>query len=1097
MDVESIASELRGSRRKLPFTAREGCPEASVDRIRSSVASKWITSVDVSSRMAPRRPQRPLTRHIFRGAGPVIGGDAVPSWASGNPYASPFPRARTWTCDANVQGLSGRRPPSGWNEEAKQLEATLAERQKRVSAKELYCQLVNATALEREKRAAPKLSSPTSPPTERLGYDGDSPEDAPPSHEFRPGAREKPAHKDDTEHQVFTANESSRIPQKPSSSPNNQEAEGDEKLHHKHSLLGIRPNASICLPDKAVREEERAQSKPQQGRHPCSETQPAPIADGDTSATCGLPSKTSQLATTLCSQLSTLVDDAYHASNNSEGLLRSSRCCSMSASDSSSSSGSSVSMGSDEGHSSYEGDSDENATGILEDLTEGIDSWLEDVDGAGREAFFALFKYDATPQFCRPSLEVIGRHGIGSNFVDGNPNIKYLPQRPIELHQISSPQPPPASPSPKVAVRRRPAHPAAMISSIPQRPKTASTAMGKAPTSTAANDKVQVSLATKAQSPSLKIDQVRQPITEEDSKRGVVPGQPSTATGVARGRPHSSPAVRSGLVVGSGEGKVADPSNKRWSPERSPTRQGMPKGADLRGGRAQVEGNKLNPPRLKRPQTADGRDIEVTRHKNPRLDDPGDPVMIAQRMMKRPLSPRRDYLMRCAERQLMPLPVINRALRIDPSTPRSDPTTVNKNSQARATADEGMEDIRITSAKEGGIHEGCLVLRHYYLGSARAKCLESAITSVPVALREVELVDSGLDGLAAEALLGVLLRRVGTICKLDLSRNRIGVQGAAGLARFIANKDCKLRFLKLDGNKAGDQAITAVLKALVKRQPPLSYLGLSDNRLTLKTMQDCAGPLLTGGLSILHLDLGWNHLNQHAVEELSDALAWNKSITKMSLRFNNSGEGIHALAEALLNNNTLTSLDLTANQASLKEDVRWRGAIALSAAVGASASIRRVALRDNPIGTAAGLYMGITLARKSGIACLIDIKGCTCFSDKTDIWSGMNARMRAARAARIAMVRARNAGIRARKRTKTSKKDKRASPGIAGKSPAADGSGDDGKKGKKTPPAKNTPPPLPPPTRPDDQLFWLDLTIDRKWDLKLNRPFDRAILGEA
>lgn len=29
------------------------------------------------------------------------------------------------------------------------------------------------------------------------------------------------------------------------------------------------------------------------------------------------------------------------------------------------------------------------------------------------------------------------------------------------------------------------------------------------------------------------------------------------------------------------------------------------------------------------------------------------------------------------------------------------------------------------------------MLRHYYLGAARAKCLESAIASVPVALREV------------------------------------------------------------------------------------------------------------------------------------------------------------------------------------------------------------------------------------------------------------------------------------------------------------------------------------------------------------------------
>ena len=48
---------------------------------------------------------------------------------------------------------------------------------------------------------------------------------------------------------------------------------------------------------------------------------------------------------------------------------------------------------------------------------------------------------------------------------------------------------------------------------------------------------------------------------------------------------------------------------------------------------------------------------------------------------------------------------------------------------------------------------------------------------------------------------------------------------------------CALRTLNLDGNKAGDQPVTVVLKALVRHQPPVSHLGLSDNRLTVKTMQ--------------------------------------------------------------------------------------------------------------------------------------------------------------------------------------------------------------------------------------------------------------------
>ena len=42
--------------------------------------------------------------------------------------------------------------------------------------------------------------------------------------------------------------------------------------------------------------------------------------------------------------------------------------------------------------------------------------------------------------------------------------------------------------------------------------------------------------------------------------------------------------------------------------------------------------------------------------------------------MKRPLSPRRDYLMRCAEKQLLPVPAINRALKIDPNTEEESST---------------------------------------------------------------------------------------------------------------------------------------------------------------------------------------------------------------------------------------------------------------------------------------------------------------------------------------------------------------------------------------------------------------------------------------
>ncbi|CAM9221094.1 unnamed protein product, partial [Scytosiphon promiscuus] len=1083
MDIQKVASELRGSRRKRPSTSREGCSQDSVDRIRSAVASKWIASVAASPRIAPRRPQSSPTGRTYCG-----GESSAPLWARGNPCANPFPRARTWTRKGHVQGLSGTRPPAGWNQEAERLEAVIAERQKHVSAKDVYYKLVHAAALEREKRTVPT-------PAFLTGI-------------TRSGGSRKICLHDNHAEQHLPQNEPLGIAEESLSMPNSQEAVGNNMRHREQLPRKMEINVNICPKDEAAKGDERAQNQPQQGHQRYSKIEAIPDVDDDSATKCCLPPDDSQPAATLCTQPPTLDDATRHTSKMAGGIggapftrrtgeevVRTSMCRSTSVSGRSDSSGSSAS--SEDRNSCYDGESDDYATGILEDYTEGVDTWLEDVHGAGREAFFELFKHDATPQFCRPSLDVIGRHGIGSNFVDGNPNIKYLPQRPVELHEISSSQPPPAPQSATIAVRRRDAAPVARASLAQETPPTASEAMGTAFESTVAHSKGQEPLAPNLQSLRPKVRQTGQTATEKRNERCEVRGEPPTTIGIARGRPHSSAIIRGGFSVGSGEGTSPEPSSIRLSPTTSPTRLKMSNRTVVRCGSAKAEESKPKHSRLKRPQTADGRDIEATKHKNPRLDDPGDPVMIAHRMMKRPLSPRRDYLMRCAERQLMPLPVINRALRIDSSTVRND-RSMGETDQNHATVEDGVEDVKEVDAKgerdiKKGIHEGCIVLRHYYLGSARAKCLESAITSIRVALREVELVDSCLDGQASEALLEVLLTRVGTIRKLDLSRNRIGVKGAAGLARFITNKDCNLRFLNLNGNKAGDQAITAVLKALVRWQPPLSYLGLSDNRLTLKTMQDCAGPLLTGGLSLLTLDLGWNHLNQSAVEELSDALAWNKSITKMSLEFNNSGEGIHSLAGALLNNKTLTSLDLTANQA--RCFVRWRGAIALSEAIGTSSSIRSLTLRENPIGTAAGLQMGITLARKLGTACRVDVKGCTCFSDKTDVWSGLNARMRAARAARTALVRARNAGIRARKKAKTQKNDKRSSP-VAGRSPAPD-VGVGGSGSKKMPIVKNTPPPLPPHTRPDEQLFWLDLTIDKKWELKLSRPFDRAIAGEV
>lgn len=61
--------------------------------------------------------------------------------------------------------------------------------------------------------------------------------------------------------------------------------------------------------------------------------------------------------------------------------------------------------------------------------------------------------------------------------------------------------------------------------------------------------------------------------------------------------------------------------------------------------------------------------------------------------MKRPLSPRRDFLMRCAEQQLMPVPVINRALKLDPSTATKDTATGDPQQGPEADQNQSKADI--------------------------------------------------------------------------------------------------------------------------------------------------------------------------------------------------------------------------------------------------------------------------------------------------------------------------------------------------------------------------------------------------------------------
>lgn len=101
----------------------------------------------------------------------------------------------------------------------------------------------------------------------------------------------------------------------------------------------------------------------------------------------------------------------------------------------------------------------------------------------------------------------------------------------------------------------------------------------------------------------------------------------------------------------------------------------------------------------------------------------------------------------------MPVPIIMSAVKVDPRVASSLPTTTldRRGAIPKSTDMMGGKDGG-GKAKGGGLKEamgegdeeksmlhGSIVLRHYYLGATRAKCLESAVSSVPIDLRQVIL----------------------------------------------------------------------------------------------------------------------------------------------------------------------------------------------------------------------------------------------------------------------------------------------------------------------------------------------------------------------
>ncbi|KNC53116.1 NOD3 protein [Thecamonas trahens ATCC 50062] len=166
-------------------------------------------------------------------------------------------------------------------------------------------------------------------------------------------------------------------------------------------------------------------------------------------------------------------------------------------------------------------------------------------------------------------------------------------------------------------------------------------------------------------------------------------------------------------------------------------------------------------------------------------------------------------------------------------------------------------------------------------------------------------------GVVGARMIARLLLDVGWI-ELSLARNHLGVEGTTVLAEVLKGNSV-LEVLSLAGNSVGLAGASA-LASLLESNRSLRVLDLGETDLREEGMAVLA-PVLAQNRSIESLDLSKNDIgNDAGVHAVADIILGNTTLTSMSLASNSiKRTGCLVLLEALRQNHSLTSVDMAGN----------------------------------------------------------------------------------------------------------------------------------------------------------------------------------------
>eukprot|EP01050_Picozoa_sp_SAG11_P010651 SAG11_NODE_1080_length_5962_cov_7.764284_1_plen_1743_part_00 len=212
------------------------------------------------------------------------------------------------------------------------------------------------------------------------------------------------------------------------------------------------------------------------------------------------------------------------------------------------------------------------------------------------------------------------------------------------------------------------------------------------------------------------------------------------------------------------------------------------------------------------------------------------------------------------------------------------------------------------------------------------------------------------------------------LMQLDLSGNRLGVDGTASLAATL-REHRSIATLTLSKVQLGDRCARTLLEQ-ISVHPTLTELDLSSNGLGEggSGFGRSVAEYLEANEVLLRLELSWNNIRLANAEQLADGLVTNSSLLELGLAWNSFGDrGGCALGRALRFNSTLKELDLTHNSIGEKATMVLADAIAAE-----NKALRSCQLDENPVGPRGGraVIRALTTLAFLGRDTEIDVRGC-------------------------------------------------------------------------------------------------------------------------